>query len=309
MDPTNPNVLYTGGTNTSGFFNIGKTTDGGAGWSFTDIGTTYGKMFGMAIDPVNTGTIYAAGYDNGAQAALYKTTDGGLSWNRLSSAGISGYYYTLAVDPLNTNIVYAGTYISLYKSTNGGVNWSTTGFTGGSTRALLAVDDPLAEVTKVYAGTEGNGVYVSDNGGATWTQMNAGLTDPYIRHLSFNNVDRYLFAGTACASIFRNQIPPVKVEESARNEQPTRIILMPNPCSEKVIFCFSTRSAAECGIFIYDRQGRAVEKIELGRRTSGTHRISWDGRDKDDLPLPAGVYFIDIRIGDRHQLGELIVAR
>lgn len=69
--------------------------------------------------------------------------------------------------------------------------WSSNGPFGGSVRALLVypqgdVDgDPELEV--VYAGVNGEGVFVSTNAGLDWDQVNSGLTDARVQALAVDN--------------------------------------------------------------------------------------------------------------------------
>jgi len=88
----------------------------------------------------------------------------------------------MAIDPHNANIVYVGTSDNrLYVTTNGGSSWSTVsgipassdnGFTG----ILFYGNGPVVGgVTQtIYVCDNTNGVYVSTNGGSTWTLTNNG---------------------------------------------------------------------------------------------------------------------------------------
>ncbi len=212
MDPGNSNILYTGGINSSHYFNISKTTDGGTTWIRKLIGSAYGWLYSMAIDPVNTDLIYAAGHENYVPT-VYKTTDAGVTWNRLPATGLTGTWVNdLVIDPVNTNILYAGTSTGVHKSTDGGNTWSTTNFPGGQTNALLISDISGADAVTIFAGTSGAGVHMSLNGGSTWTAINDGLNDMYIASLAINPNNDYLFAGTYCSGIYR-ETTAVWIEE------------------------------------------------------------------------------------------------
>ncbi|HLP32393.1 MAG TPA: hypothetical protein VK202_02910, partial [Bacteroidia bacterium] len=90
---------------------------------------------------------------------LYRSTDNGLTWDS-SLAGMD-----VKCIALSGNNVYAGTIGNgVQVSNDNGVNWS--GKMAGSQILSLFVKD-----TKVYAGKWSNdGVYVSSDSGATWTQ-------------------------------------------------------------------------------------------------------------------------------------------
>ena len=89
----------------------------------------------------------------------------------------------LFLDPIGSGVASAG------------VNtWTTHGPEGGIIYALAI--DPAAPAT-LYAGTDSNGVYKSVNGGASWTAVNAGLTNTTVLALAINpSAPATLYAGT-----------------------------------------------------------------------------------------------------------------
>src|SRR6476619_6940392 len=76
-----------------------------------------------------------------------------------------------------------------------GVNtWTTHGPEGGIIYALAI--DPATPAT-LYAGTDSAGVYKTINGGASWTAVNAGLTNTTVLALAINpSTPATLYAGT-----------------------------------------------------------------------------------------------------------------
>jgi len=54
----------------------------------------------------------------------------------------------------------------------------------------------------LFAGTLGSGVYISNNGGDNWTQLNNGLTDPRVYSIVWGQTG--LFAGTDSSGVFRS---------------------------------------------------------------------------------------------------------
>jgi len=169
----------------------------GVAFSARRIGPDLSRVLGVAADGNNPSSLYAITYGSG----VYKSTDLGASWFP-TSLGIS--YLTLqsiAVDPTNPNIIYVGTYGSsdvpysgVFKSTDGGATWHPTGematvWHGAryNRPVVYALAIAPTNSNRVYAGTRmkflpdgslgGGGVFRSDNGGASWNPVNAGL--PY----------------------------------------------------------------------------------------------------------------------------------
>ena len=58
--------------------------------------------------------------------------------------------------------------------------------------------------SKIYAGTS-YGVFLSEDDGASWRQLNAGLLDIYVTALAVEG--KRLIAGTRTGGVFVSQIP------------------------------------------------------------------------------------------------------
>jgi len=159
IDPSAPGTLYAATDPLQGpFTGVYKTTDGGGQWSQVNDGLpAFAQMSveALAIDPASPATLYAALEDGG----VYKTTDGGASWNP-AGAGITALDVTrLAVDAVVPGTVYAATSGGgVFTSTSGGTSWTATNVGLDS----LSVQTLAVEAGRVYAGTAGRGVYVTD---------------------------------------------------------------------------------------------------------------------------------------------------
>ncbi|HMK28097.1 MAG TPA: YCF48-related protein [Terriglobales bacterium] len=123
-------------------------------------------------DPSDPSIVYA-----GTTEGLYKTVDAGKSWKRVSSANL--VINDVMVNPTNSNVVLLATdRMGVLYSTNGGVTFtpSNHGFTHRQVNSIL-VDNRNPSL--VYAGLlndkDSGGVFTSQDEGAHWTQMSAGL--------------------------------------------------------------------------------------------------------------------------------------
>jgi photosystem II stability/assembly factor-like uncharacterized protein len=201
VDPTDGNVVFAalrgGGVSRGGVF---KSTDGGESWSptaITDITSV------VAIDPTNPNTVYAG------TTEIFKSTDGGNTWSAVNQ-GLTkpGAVLSIVVDPRNPNTVYAGTGGGCFKSTDGGQTWSLTGLKQffSESPGGLAID-PINDATLYAAAGPGPTVnarlYKSTDGGAHWSQSDAGLTDPAVFCVTVNPVTpTTVYAGTFQTSVF-----------------------------------------------------------------------------------------------------------
>ena len=143
-----------------------------------------GKIHAIAVDPTNTSTVYAGASGGG----VWKTTDSGATWAPKSDYQSSLAIGTLTIDPNNNLHIIAGTGIDpigvldyygngLLISTDGGDTWTET---GSSTFNLASISriifDPTDFTSKHLLLSSSLGVYESNDGGMSWTQLFAAVT-------------------------------------------------------------------------------------------------------------------------------------
>ena len=201
------------------------SNDSGNSWIPVNSGLKSNKIRAMAAN----GSSLFAGMNNnccGNDTCLWLSTNNGISWTAANSGLASNNVTSLAV---KGNYVFAGTGgAGVYMSTNNGSSWIpiNSGFTYGSGTyiySLIASGNNLFACTDYgyvsfnngttwthlnvpsgvlsfatigtswFAGTI-NGVFRSIDSGASWTQVNSGLTNSYVYSLTTNGSN--LFAGT-----------------------------------------------------------------------------------------------------------------
>lgn len=161
-DPAESSIVYAAGP--GGLF---RSSDGGQHWSAAPelMGRGIG---GVAVAQTDPNIVYAA-----SVFGLYKSTDRGLTWHQVHPFAS----FAVAVSRTDANVVYSSSTGGPIRSNDGGVTFGNAG--GGlpqSVGARMFAIDPLnADV--VYITTFGGvGVYRSNDGGAQWTAINAGVT-------------------------------------------------------------------------------------------------------------------------------------
>lgn len=80
---------------------------------------------------------------------------------------------------------------------------SNAGLPGDRVIQTFAVSPNGAGGTNLFAGDTEHGVFLSTNNGASWTEVNSGLTDTYVYDLGLD-VSGNLFAGTEFGRVFRS---------------------------------------------------------------------------------------------------------
>jgi len=203
IDPKNPNTIFAG----SRFSEIFKSVDGGLTWQFKTLG---GFNVGLEtsafqFDPSNSSRVLAA-----TTLGLVRSTDGGESWSGYGN--VSDSFFTLVTDPASATTLYAGNVSGsgIFKSTDSGAHWTTInkglpanqGATGALPLVLGLAVDP-AHSTTLYAGTYGNGLYRSTDGGSNWSSAGAGMRSAYVTALAFG-ASSTLLAATLGGGVYQS---------------------------------------------------------------------------------------------------------
>lgn len=82
--------------------------------------------------------------------------------------------FSIALNPSNPDIMYIATMKGVYKSRDSGENWEFRSQGLGDAHVLSLAIDPLSSST-VYAGTFGDAIYKTQDGGQQWYPANVGL--------------------------------------------------------------------------------------------------------------------------------------
>lgn len=147
----------------------------------------------IAVTPANSQYVYfiVTGNDSGLNG-IYRSTDSGLTFTPRattpnimdwscdgSGSGGQGWYdLALAADPANPNILYAGG-VDVWKSTDGGSSWTINShWYGGCGVPAVHADCHYLTFSpsgKLFACNDG-GVWMTEDGGITWTDFTTGLT-------------------------------------------------------------------------------------------------------------------------------------
>ena len=193
--PSNTNILYFSDRR------IFKSTDGAMNWSLMNGGSLLdgNPALSMAVSATNPDTVFVGTAPINTYAHIFRTTDGGTSWTNITGTLPDRYPIDLAVDPNNSKIVYAayggfGTG-HLFKSSDAGTNWfDISGTLPDAPTTAIVVDPKHTDV--VYAGND-IGVYVSTNGGGSWSSFQTGLPDAVlVADLAISQSNRTLRVAT-----------------------------------------------------------------------------------------------------------------
>lgn len=141
-----------------------RSTDGGDTWQPWGEGMGRDGMVNLlTVAPGTTQTFYA-----GTQYGLYRSQDHAQSWQPITQTLGSFRATALAQTPDGT--LYLGNEDGVYRSADQGERWERRA-AGLPPRAVLSLAVAPGDPQVLYAATEGDGVYVSSDGGGDWTQL------------------------------------------------------------------------------------------------------------------------------------------
>jgi len=158
-----------------------RTRDGGVSWSRI--------AEGMVLDA----TVYAWDFDSSDARDIwvstcgwvYRTKDGGDRWTRYTSGFTNRRSHAVRRDPRRPGVVYAATVGGLHRSDDGGATWARI-----SRETLVVTALEVDRRTgRLYVGTEGEGIFFSDDAGSTLQPGSQGLTESRVSEVVADPVD------------------------------------------------------------------------------------------------------------------------
>ncbi len=188
IDPQLPTVLYA-----SACSGIYRSDNGGLLFrKVQGIPTTARRTRSIKEDPQNRDVVYA-----GTTEGLYKTLNGGKSWTRMTSPFV--VINDIYIDPRNPQRVLMATDENgVLASNDGGATFQPSN-SGFSERVVSSVLVDRTQPDTLYAGVVNGksfgGVFVSHDGGHTWTQQSNGLDGRDVFALA-ESTDGTVYAGT-----------------------------------------------------------------------------------------------------------------
>jgi hypothetical protein len=148
VDPTNDNIIYVGGYDSSPNPLLCKSTNRGSTWTDITGGIQGWCLTHIKVDPISPNVVYVVN-----QSGVWKSKDSGSTWTNARG----GWTTCVVINRLNPNEVFSG---------GGGVNYSNDkGNTWQDVSADLAFCDnvtwlefdPSARI--LYASTDCAGIY------------------------------------------------------------------------------------------------------------------------------------------------------
>lgn len=83
----------------------------------------------------------------------------------------------------------------------------------------------------------------------------------------------------------------------------------PNPFSDQIRIQFELKETGHIQLDILDLNGKLIRRLLSGEQQAGTHSITWNGIDDNDIPVENGFYFYNLTINNHSQTGKMILLR
>ncbi|MDH5233397.1 MAG: glycosyl hydrolase, partial [Gemmatimonadota bacterium] len=212
VSESNPDLVFIGMGETAIRGNIMpgdgvyRSTDAGKTWAHVGFGQSDG-ISKVRIHPTNPDIVFVASFGRysvpSTERGVFKSTDGGKTWKKVLYRDDRTGAIDIAIDRTNPSVMYAalweayrkeyqmssgGPGSGLFKSTDGGETWKeitrNPGLPAQGLVGRIGVALTAANPQRVYALVENDngGLFMSDDGGATWTLKNENRS---IRQRSF----------------------------------------------------------------------------------------------------------------------------
>jgi len=159
--------------NDKDLYRVGKSTD---------------DFMGFSPHPGDANVLFSSGHPSlGGNIGFQKSDDGGFTWKKISD-GVEGPvdFHTMAVSSVNPNLIYGWYQGNLQRSIDQGKNWEIV---NSDLQPIYLAADSQDENVVYAATTQGQGVMVSQDQGATWTSLSPQLQGGFVSVVAIHPTD------------------------------------------------------------------------------------------------------------------------
>jgi hypothetical protein len=95
----------------------------------------------------------------------------------------------------------------------------------------------------------------------------------------------------------------------AMPEATTLLPVSPNPFNRSTTVRYSLTADEQVRLSVYDARGTLVRTLENDMMPAGHHQTLWDGRDRSNRPVAAGIYFVRFQAGSYARTEKMMLLK
>jgi predicted GH43/DUF377 family glycosyl hydrolase len=279
---------------------------------------------------VESGTLkmWYRGYDsrNESHIGLAFSTNG-ITWTRYPQNPV----LTIGAGEFETHaVVYDGKTYHLwyynhpsvqdikYASSPDGIHWIKLQFPVLSEKPHIAALPTVVFDGKTfhlwYATSRSAGIYyATSNDGVNWTKYpsNPVFYDPAgtggYTAVVFDGTKFHLWYNGASGIMYANSMLQTAVAGEESKQLPNELVLYdnyPNPFNPSTTIRYSLAQAGHVSLKIFNLAGQEIATLVDGKQNAGEHHVQWQAAG-----VPSGVYFYQLRAGEKVETRKMILAR
>ena len=130
-----------------------------------------------------------------ANTSLMLTRDGGFHWEAVQ--GVTGHVWTVLFDAVRPERLYVRSDEGLQRSDDGGLSWRRPAGSGEPYAITLLTQDP-SRPDSLLADTGWDGIWKSDDAGASWSQLSPRLGNCHVGYLEVSSLNSQVILMGGC---------------------------------------------------------------------------------------------------------------
>ena len=216
-----------------------------------------------------------------------------------------------------------------YHYGQGGTNWSSVAtLSDSSTCPSLHVlkEEDISDITLAYRHGDQIRYIYGENQQTTpdlWPIPSSGVstydidTLPPQRAYTIRGTDNTVMAAVLYVSfpgedLYFNASSFTGVDDEIGDQPVSGFTLnqnYPNPFNPYTTIEYALEKDGEIEVAVHNILGQKVKTLFGGYKSSGKHRITWDGTDNSSIPVASGVYFYKIKSNDQMLAKKMVLAK